>query len=111
MTDGVVPLARPRKLPRLWDGRAVEWGSWHGEPVNLCCRGGPDPCHGCGLDRPRAVAIGKGRNAAGEWRLLVAHRCTACGADRVYDDDTGKLWELDDDDYGPSGSYPPGFRR
>ena len=32
-------------------------------------------------------------------------RCRDCGYDMVLDD-TGSEWELDDDDYGPDGSWP-----
>jgi DNA-directed RNA polymerase subunit RPC12/RpoP len=94
-----------RPLPVAWDGVPVDWRPWRPwHQVFICDRSRRKPapaerCTSCGqLWRPMsAVGIVDGIAA------LTANRCTSCGSD-VVTDQLGDVWDLDETDYGPTGS-------
>lgn len=132
-------MTREHGLPPYWDGLPVLWGAWRGDTPFIMCGRAPvqSPCHSCGLIRPRALARGytatsplathetlrRRRDEIAAYRpgygmplprplgfyRLTAFRCTHCGADSVYDHDTGQSWDLDDTDYGDGGSCEDGL--
>ncbi|QGZ16923.1 hypothetical protein SEA_LITTLETOKYO_31 [Arthrobacter phage LittleTokyo] len=120
-------------LPPLWDGVPVEWTGWsahrttlplHVPADSLCCRqcGAVDePLINFGIrppDRPtypgtrtKTTRSGHKYDVAAEvpsWpvRDLIAARCRHCRHDVITDLRTDEVWDLEEDDYQPAGSYP-----
>ena len=88
-----------RRLPPKWDGRTIQWGEWSQMPRSLCGKL-PNGCEVCGTPAQPQTILGQ---VQGCKLLLCLLRCGNCGYTTVFD---GKLfWELDEDDYGPEGSY------
>lgn len=107
----MVELRSVRSLPVSWDGEPVDWGRWEGVlPVFICDRSrrkvAVAVCAGCGIPdgarRAQCWGMRRGR------RDLFAIRCLDCGHDVVLDKRTGDAWDLGPEDYGLSGSNPPG---
>lgn len=89
-----------RRLPSKWDGHRVNWGDWWPMPLSVCGKL-PNQCEVCGASVPPQSSIG---HIQGLPIMLALLRCGNCGYTTVFD---GKQhWELDEDDYGPEGSYP-----
>lgn len=119
-------------LPKLWDGRQVDWEMQ--EPLEgrvfIC----PPPkkreaCPGCSLRAEPVVWRGLVHPLEGEtvrvlkptpkrprrevdvpaWPVivLVCWRCPNCRVDEVWDTRAGETWLLGPEDYGPDGSTAP----
>lgn len=128
------PAPRDHDLPPRWDGHPVEWRpwqpgytttyEWHAKQPTVCghcaSTSKPSTAHGVvyapetGLIqfRPRggyphhlgqAKAAAHARGAPVRW--LTAFRCPDCRTDRIHDQTTNELWDLDDSDYTNEGSY------
>ncbi|OLL21232.1 MULTISPECIES: hypothetical protein [unclassified Rhodococcus (in: high G+C Gram-positive bacteria)] len=103
--------ATARRLPVAWDGHPVEWGEFTADPfmcqVNMDGTSEPLPpgmCWHCGVRAEHVTT--EGRVVIPNWPYrLVLRRCTRCGHDRVRNPLTEQEWELDESDYGPSGSW------
>jgi hypothetical protein len=105
-------------LPPLWDGQAVQWSAWTDEGgiagrTTLMFHVPADhwACTGCGWIRDTELrAVGTlmpDRVNPGKFphiRLLV-RRCPGCRLDQVTDISTGEVWDLDETDYGDTGSW------
>lgn len=103
--------AATRRLPVAWDGYPVEWGAFESEPfmcqVNMDGTSEivpPELCWHCGVRAERVTAEGTVEIPNWPYRLMLS-RCTRCGHDRVRNGSTGQEWDLDESDYGPSGSW------
>jgi hypothetical protein len=113
---------RPHDLPPLWDGRHVTWSPWRDvDPGSLAIHAPSDAfaCTGCGwITETQMRSIGRLHPEPGAtftidgtelpaWpvAVLAVRRCTGCGLDQVTDLDTGDVWDLDDTDYGDTGSW------
>lgn len=119
-------------LPPFWDGVPVKWDAWSDFRTSLAYHLPADQmaCDQCGgVDevliawglRPSAEATclttktkttksGRTYEAQVEvpaWpvRDIYAARCRHCGHDRVTDTRTDEVWDLDETDYVPEGSY------
>lgn len=118
-------------MPHLWDGHPVSWTPW--EPGPIMCRAIDEysedgvplashaPCEFCHMpagvwactgivERDSAVtATRRGDltvlSMTPATRVLAAFRCDRCGATTVHDMWDDKVWELDESDYGPGGSW------
>lgn len=132
MTLKLLP-ARP-DLPPLWDGIPVEWSEWSQARSTLILHVPPESmaCDQCGVVDESMVNWGKrppetptftgtrtkttkksGRKydvvcevPAWDIRDIYAARCRHCGHDQVTDLRTDEVWDLDESDYAPEGSYP-----
>lgn len=108
-----VTRARPHDLPHLWDGRPVQWSTWQDQRLPSLVFHVPADhwaCTGCGWIRDTELrSVGTLMPTGGEQhpvvRLLV-RRCPGCLLDEVTDIATGQVWDLDDTDYGQTGSWP-----
>lgn len=106
-------LTRP--LPDLWDWEPVQWGEWSPPRRSTLLLHMPAEamaCEKCGTVDENLVAFGKrpARPSMGQdrpLRDLYAYRCRHCGHDTVTDQRTGEHWDLDESDYGITGSNPP----
>ncbi|PSA79170.1 hypothetical protein [Corynebacterium diphtheriae] len=100
------------RVPTRWDGRKIEWGDW--EPAPIVCGSVSNACDSCGCTSGGIVR--KGHVEQAEERdgnvvplhskaktHLILFRCTGCAATSVFDG--AQFWELDEQDYGPKGSY------
>jgi hypothetical protein len=111
------------QLPVQWDGHPVAWGPWEPPPFVCDVYGyldGSDPeaestsrtpsrCTRCARVGVQWIATGTiSRHGPATFlhtpHPLYAHRCPWCGHDTVYDGENA--WDLDDNDYGPAGSWP-----
>lgn len=130
MTLRLLPT-RP-DLPPFWDGAKVTWDAWsdvrsslayHLKPEDMAC----DKCGAVdesliawglrppveatyGTTRTKTTKSGRKYAIACEvpaWgvRDIYAARCRHCGHDRVTDTRTDEVWDLDESDYAPEGSY------
>lgn len=104
-------------LPPKWDGHPVTWDGWTVEPPVRIYPPPPQTlCPGCdtasvahtnrGHVTPTLIlhGTGHGRTASG-WDL-VAMRCPHCHHDQVIElRDSFNVWDLDDNDYTPEGSW------
>jgi hypothetical protein len=103
-------------LPPQWDGQAVEWGAWTAPRTTLALHLPADQlaCDKCGVLDEREQARGFIVQPPGSITrmyargALYAARCRHCGHDTITDLDTGEVWDLEPEDYGPQGSTPPG---
>jgi hypothetical protein len=103
-------------LPPLWDGQAVQWPPWTDEG-GFAGRGSlvfhvtddQWACTGCGWIRDtdmRAVGTLMPDGATGfPRRRFLVRRCPGCRLDQVTDISTGEVWDLDETDYGDTGSW------
>lgn len=92
-------------LPVAWDGHPISWGSWTALAAFLCARTtkrSQTACPRCGDDSKTSLAI-QGLVEALEDTLSLL-RCPNCAADTVVDENQN-VWELDETDYGPEGSW------
>lgn len=106
-----------RRLPVAWDGAPVAWGPFATDwQPHICPPPPPDVCTGCGMATETARAIGTRTpppgvtlHPAAPYPPLHLYRCTRCGHDAVGELTGGAIvvWDLDADDYGPEGSWPP----
>jgi hypothetical protein len=109
---------RPHDLPPLWDGQVVQWSPWTDEGgidgrTTLVFHVPADhwACTGCGWIRDtelRAVGTLMPDSVADTaWPVvrLIVRRCPGCQLDQVTDISTGEVWDLDDTDYGDTGSW------
>lgn len=98
-----------RRLPVAWDGLPVEWTPLElHHPPRICPPIPPDPCDGCGQVTRKLRAFGTITGTTtvvilGALPRLMLLRCIQCGHDIV--GDGTNLWDLDDSDYGPEGSW------
>lgn len=117
---GVDSAAVHRRFPVAWDGHTIRWGRPDSPLVELVLSHPvPEPCGRCGRTR-HLVAGGSytdgerefWRDDAGQLHSHVAYhritlfRCWQCGHDEVLEHDSRTMWDLDDTDYGPEGSWP-----
>lgn len=120
-------------LPPFWDGVPVEWGEWSDIRSSIILHVPADhmACDKCGAIDESLIAWGlrsaseatvattktkttkSGRKysivcdvPAWPIRDIYAARCRHCGHDRVTDMRTDEVWDLDESDYAPEGSYP-----
>lgn len=128
--------SRRHDLPPRWDGLAVTWGEWHEtrSSVRFHIPLDQQACIACGLLDEPLVAVGTIHPTPGEMvettrarRLpsgrtydrrvrvparphlrLLAFRCLGCRADRVFDEHSHELWDLDESDYTDAGSTVEG---
>lgn len=130
MTLQLVPT-RP-DLPPFWDGVPVEWSEWSQARSTLILHAPPETlaCDQCGTvdevminfgkrppekptfttTRTKTTKSGHKYGVPAEvksWpvRDIYAARCRHCGHDRVTDLRTDEVWDLDESDYAPEGSY------
>ncbi len=104
--------AAARRLPVAWDGHPIQWSDFTEDPT--MCRLSEDGttfeavppglCWHCGVLAEAVTAEGRVRIPHWPYRLVL-RRCTRCGHDRVRNPLTGQEWDLDESDYGPSGSW------
>lgn len=92
-------------LPVAWDGERVSWDEWAEVATFICARTlkkALTACDRCQTD-PKVSLVVHGHVGKAE-SLLTLLRCPNCGADTVVDwnDD---VWDLDESDYGPDGSW------
>lgn len=90
-------------LPVAWDGEEIAWGEWSALAAYICARAlrkSHTVCEKCGYE-PRASLVIRG--GVGDRHLMLL-RCAACGADTVVDWNQA-VWDLDESDYGPDGSW------
>lgn len=110
------------QMPVAWDGHPVTWSKWEPAPT-ICINvglydevgeplGTTDTCSHCHLHTERWTC--RGTVTPSHFGLvtplrrstdLIATRCGRCGGTSVYDADTDQAWDLDDSDYGPTGSW------
>ena len=86
--------------PPMWDGMPVTWDGFQ-SPI----RGfdmGLEACPDCGSTREPRFNVGFVQTPQGPRRLSL-WRCTDCGTTTVRDP-MGRIWVLDDSDFGPEGS-------
>lgn len=119
----MVPDQRRRKGPRVthgrplpvsWDGVPLEWSEWSDQRTTLAYHLPVDQlaCRQCGaVDEP---LTSRGRRVFRHGVLAIsgstalhASRCRHCRHDVVTDMDTEESWDLEPEDYGPTGSNPP----
>lgn len=123
--------ARP-DLPPFWDGVPVTWDAWSDVRSTLILHVPAEAmaCDQCGAVDENLIAWGlrppaeatymttkvktlkSGRKydrqvevEAWPVRDIYAARCRHCGHDRVTDTRTDEVWDLDETDYVPEGSY------
>nr|CAB0852670.1 hypothetical protein FRC0375_00637 [Corynebacterium diphtheriae] len=99
------------RVPERWDGREIEWGDW--EPAPIVCGSASNACDSCGCTSGGIVRKGHAEQAKSDGNVVPLHskakthlilfRCTGCAATSVFDG--AQFWELDEQDYGPKGSY------
>lgn len=92
-------------LPVAWDGKEVEWDEWAEAATFTCARTlkkSRTACDRCQAD-PKMTLVLHG-HVGEEELLLTLLRCPNCGADTVVDWDND-VWDLDESDYGPDGSW------
>ncbi|WP_157662861.1 hypothetical protein [Prescottella equi] len=102
--------ATDRCLPVAWDGHPVEWGPFS-STVFICrveadgtSTAVLDMCWNCGVHADRVQCEGRVDIPHFEY-VLHLYRCTRCGHDQVQNPRTRDLWDLDESDYGPDGSW------
>lgn len=106
-----------RRLPVAWDGHPITWDSPLAEYT--VTHPNPEPCRKCGQTRELTAGGYYSDGQVDFWRgddgrlhrLVAFHRltlfrCWQCGRDEVYEHDAQAVWDLDDTDYGPDGSWP-----
>lgn len=90
-------------LPIAWDGDEITWGEWSTLAAFICARTlkkSSSACDQCGHESRVSLVI---RGTIGDRQLMLL-RCPGCGADTVVDW-AQTVWELDESDYGPDGSW------
>lgn len=119
-------------LPPFWDGVPVTWDEWSDVRSTLILHAPADmmACEQCGAVDENLIAWGLRPPAEATvttWRTkatksghkygvphevearpvrdIYAARCRHCGHDRVTDTRTDEVWDLDETDYTPEGSY------
>lgn len=109
------------QMPVAWDGTPVTWTPWTPAPT-LCINTGlydevgeplgtTSTCDHCHLHTERWTCRGTLATRGGNvlripgTGVLSATRCGRCGGTSVYSLDTDQAWDLDDSDYGPTGSW------
>jgi len=101
--EGCPATAAP--LPIAWDGATISWGEWEHVASFICARSlkrSQAACLKCG-QAPRASLTIRGSVGAFGRQLLLL-RCPGCSADSVVDW-AQAVWDLDECDYGPGGSW------
>lgn len=119
-------------LPPSWDGVPVEWSTWSQDRTTIIHHAPPEQmaCDQCGAVDEAMFSFGtrpppdgatfsttitkttrsghqyESRRDVPAWPVmdLVAARCRHCWHDVVTDQRTGERWDLEEEDYGPTGS-------
>ncbi|CAB0542574.1 hypothetical protein CIP107521_00691 [Corynebacterium diphtheriae] len=100
------------RVPERWDGHTIDWGEWTQAPF-ICGPASLRACENCGCTNPGIMCSGwvEQSNHAGnvvilrtaQKKRLILRRCTGCAKTSVWDGQ--QFWDLDEEDYGPKGSY------
>lgn len=100
------------RVPERWDGHPIDWDEWTQAPF-ICGRTSLHACENCGCTNSGIMRSGwveqssYGGNVVilrtAEKKHLILLRCTGCAKTSVWDGQ--QFWDLDEEDYGPEGSY------